>query len=129
MRWHWQPLRRALSGILLVSYTAGCSSWHVAGPTPQEYVQAHNPESLRITRLDSSQVVVKAPRVQGDTLLGTVGGGLRLTDTLRTLAIPLSDVRVVEVRKSDAGMVLAFVGVAMLVGAVVFEASGGVMGD
>jgi len=121
--------RRALSSVLVVSYTSACSSWQVAGPSPEEYMRAHSPEELRVTRMDSSTIVLRAPRLQVDSLVGTAGGGLRRDDSLRIVTIPLSEVRMAEVRESNTVMTLGIVGLVMLVVGVAFEASGGIMGD
>ena len=123
------PWRRVLSSALLVSYLSACSNWQVVGPTPEEYMRGHTPEELRVTRTDSSTIVLRAPRLQVDSLVGTSGGGMQREDSLRIVAIPLAEVRMAEVRESNTVMALGLVGLVMLVAAVAFGASGGVMGN
>jgi hypothetical protein len=101
---------------LLTTSLISCTTWRVAGPTPAEYVQKHQPSSLRVTLLESSTVILRAPLVQGDTVLGKPDGSRhrgtadaqasakpRNARSPRLPAIPLADVQLAEVRKGDAG--------------------------
>jgi hypothetical protein len=76
-----------------------------------------------------SRVVVRAPKLQSDSIVGTTGGGLKADDPVRSVGVPLPDVAKIESRHTDTGMVLGVVGIAMLVGFVAFQSSGGVMGE
>ena len=67
-------MKRAV--VLLFIFVPACTSWRVVGPTPPEYLQTQRPGEIRVTRTDNSQVKVRAPPLAGDTLVGTVGGGL-----------------------------------------------------
>jgi hypothetical protein len=91
--------RGVVACVVLVIYASACTSWHVVGPTPAEYVQTHSPREVRVTRTDSSRANLRTPFLRGDTLLGTVGGGLAVGDTARRVTIPLTDVGAVAVRK------------------------------
>jgi hypothetical protein len=125
LRWH-----RFTDAVLLAAYLPGCATWRpVRTPSPAEYVEARNPERVRIMGLDSSRMVLRTPTVRHDSLVGVVGGGLAAEDTLRWSGMPCSQVRQLEVRQGNTAMVLGAVGVLMLVGALAFSASGGVMGD
>ena len=94
-----RPLRRTLSTVLLLAYLSGCTEWRVAGPTPAEFIAREAPENVRLTRTDSSQIVVEAPRVRSDTLFGILLGGAGKGDTVQRYAVALADIRTVEVRK------------------------------
>ena len=63
----WRPSARTVL-ILYLSCTA-CTSWRPDSLTPQAVV-ANKPLSLRVTRTDSSQVVLDNPQMQGDTIVG-----------------------------------------------------------
>jgi len=114
---------------LLAAINFACSSWQTITPSPEAYLSAKSPEEIRVTRLDSSKVVMRAPKLQSDSIVGTTGGGLKADDPLRSVGVPLPDVAKIESRHTDTGMVLGVLGIAMLVGFVAFQSSGGVMGE
>ena len=114
---------------LLATINFACSSWQTITPSPEAYLSAKSPEEIRVTRLDSSKVVMRAPKLQSDSIVGTTGGGLKADDPLRSVGVPLPDVAKIESRHTDTGMVLGVVGIAMLLGFVMFQSSGGVMGE
>jgi hypothetical protein len=100
-----RTLRVAL-GLGVVMSAAACHSWHTVGPTPTEYINSHAPQSIRLTRLDSSQVTLRAPRVHGDTIVGLIGGGLAAENRPREEVVPIDQVRSASVRRFDWGKTL-----------------------
>ena len=94
--------RRILASLIAIC-GAACTSWNKVGPTPAGYLETHRPEKVRLTRLDSSRIDLRAPRLRGDSVLGIVGGGLAVTDTARQVAVPLHDVYFIEVRQFSPG--------------------------
>jgi hypothetical protein len=97
--------------ILYLSCTA-CTSWRTDSLTPQAVVQGH-PLSLRVTRTDSSRVVLSNPQLQGDTIVG-VG------PQKSQVRVPLDSVRLTDTRRSDAGKsILAVLGVGIVLFAMV----------
>jgi hypothetical protein len=98
----WRPSARTVL-IFYLSCTA-CTSWRPDTLTPQAVVQGH-PRSLRVTRRDSSQVILTEPQLQGDTILGV---GPRRAN----VRVPLDSVLLTDTRHGDGGMtVLVVVGV------------------
>ena len=108
--------RRTVAWALLFIYLPACTSWRVAGPTPAEYLQNQRPGEIRITRINNSQVTLRAPALVGDTLVGTVGGGLAQGDTTHQISISLGEVRTLQVRKFSIGKT---VGLYLVLGVVV----------
>ena len=97
---HRRPLIcLCLTGALLVGQLSACTSWRVQNITPQQFTVREFTQPVRIVRLNGTQVTLKWARLSGDTLYGTptplVG---------RMLAIPLSDVRMIEVRQGDTAL-------------------------
>ena len=106
----WRPSARTVL-ILYLSCTA-CTSWRPDSLTPQAVVQSQ-PASLRVTRTDSSQVILNNPQMQGDTIVG-VG------QHKAQVRVPLDSVRLTDTRRGDAGKsVLVLLGLAAAVAAVI----------
>ena len=101
--------RRALAASLAVAL-CGCTSWHLqTGVTPQDVVARKHWKELRVTTVDGHQeIVVHAPRLSGDTLVGTSGDS--------AVAIPLSRIAFVERARSD--VLPAVIGLYLVVGLV-----------
>jgi hypothetical protein len=93
---------RWLVGPLLTAIAASaCASWEPQGFVPGVVIQEEHPKEVRVVRVDSSRVVVRAPRVEGDTLRGLVA---------RTPAlVPLSDIAYLEIRRANRGPMYAAV--------------------
>ena len=106
MRWaplHSRQWLSVVACVVLFMYSSACTSWHVVGLTPAEYLQTHRPHEVLLTRTDSSRMSLRTPVLRGDTLLGTVGGGLTLGDTAHHVTIPLTEVQTMAVRKFSPG--------------------------
>ena len=110
MRVHLVP--RRLGGVVLTA--AGCSSWQVTEVAPAELLQDEHPERLRITRGDSSRVILDHPRLAGDSLAGDTAG--------TSVAIPLGDVQALAIRKGDAAKTVGLVA-GLSVAGLIFAAS------
>jgi hypothetical protein len=110
----WRPSARAVL-ILYLSCTA-CTSWRQDSLTPQAVV-AGKPLTLRVTRTDSSQVILDNPAMQGDTIVG-VG------KHKAQVRVPLSSVLLTDTRHGDTGKsVLVLLGIAAAVAAVLVGSS------
>lgn len=99
--WRWRG-RTVL--IAYLSCTA-CTSWHMNALSPQAAVQLH-PRTLRVTRTDSSQVILNDPDLQGDSIVG-------ITPQQTRVGVPLDSVAMTHTRRTSAvKTVFAVVGVA-----------------
>jgi hypothetical protein len=76
-----------------------------------------SPERLRITRLDSTTVTLRAPRLAADTIIGLSS----TTANAPPIGVPLSDIANVAIRHGDTGKTLLLVGV--IVGVLVVAAA------
>ena len=95
-------------GILLLLFplllsSTGCLTWQpVTGfPLPAkvvEQVQDHPSTTIRILTPDVPGLMVDSPSVEGDQLVGVVGGQLFST--------PLAEITMFQVRKLDVGKTL-----------------------
>ena len=102
--------QRGLACLLLLSYLPACSTWHTGTPTPAQFIEKEHPEAVRVIRMDGTTVNLEAPAIRGDSLVGTVGGGLVQADSARTISLALSDVSSVAVKRGSAGRTLLLVG-------------------
>ncbi len=101
-------VRRVLSSILLPVYLSSCTSWQVQPVSPEQVVEEEQPSQVRVTTTDQSEVVLEAPRMSGDNLLGLgdrnaswAGSAYAVSDTGSALAIPLADISHVAIKKTN----------------------------
>ena len=88
-----------LSALLLASYLPACTSYQATTHPLVSLTAEPEPVSqLIITTADSTRIKIRSPRVAGDTLHGYTK--VHHNDTT-WVAIPLSEIRVTKVRKSD----------------------------
>ena len=104
--------RRAIGLALLLWYVPACTTWQVAeGITPQRLIADQHPAAVRVTLPDSSQIVLDAPSIAGDSVAGLVDG--------RDSSVVASDIKQVAVRRvsggKTAGMVVGLGLVAALI--------------
>ena len=92
----------------------GCTSWESLPLLPSLGIGHIAEKRVRVTRSDSSHLILNSPRVTGDTLLGMADGARE-----RLEAIPLSGVQEIAVRKPDLLKTLALVASLVLLGALV----------
>ena len=97
-------MESARAVLILYLLCTACTTWRPDTLTPQAVVQGR-PQSLRVTRKDSSKVVLTTPQLQGDTILG-------LGPKKAQVRVPLDSVLLTDTRHGDGGMtVLVVVGV------------------
>lgn len=65
---------RALAPALALSLSAACATWQVQEATPEVLLATKKPEIIQITRLDSTQIELRLPRLIGDTIVGARNG-------------------------------------------------------
>ena len=103
--------RSAMACLLLLTYLPACTAWQVGTPTPAAFVQREQPDRVRVTRVDGSQIMLVTPTVHGDSLSGqreTLNPRSELTT--ESFALPLTEVQSVAVRKFSAGKTVLLVG-------------------
>ena len=113
--------RPMLSVILLAAYLPACMSYQATTQPLAELTAPPAPvESIRVTTTDGRRLTLASPRVIGDTLKG-FRPDADIDPTV--VAVPLAQVRSVEIRKKDeggtAGLSLAVAAVLVVVGAAV----------
>jgi hypothetical protein len=91
-------------------------SWQTAPSTPATLIASKRPELVRITRSDSSRLVLRNPAIQQDTLYGSLELAAGDTSQNRT-AVPLAEITSVETRRSDPTKT-TLLGTGVLVGTV-----------
>ena len=96
--------RAVLLLFLLLNLTA-CSSWQNIGPvSPGRFIELDQPDRVRVTMQDRTQMDLERPAVDGDELV--VPG----------VSMPLADILRLEVRRFDAVRTIKWVGSGVLGG-------------
>jgi len=118
--------RRAIALILIPLVVSACYTWQLAEPTPAEYLETHNPKSVRIVHRDGSKIELQQPELRGDSIWGQaqVLGVLFSQDTVRGVTVAVSDIQRLEERRFSMLMTVgATVGVVATLGTMVYVLS------
>jgi len=102
--------RRHGSAILLAIWLSACTGWQAQRVAPERVLQDSQfvRRGVRVTTLDGRRLEIAHPGLRADTLTGTRDTG--------AVAIPLGQVRKLDVRRPSAARTAALVG-GSLVGA------------
>ena len=93
-----RSIRSRSLALLFPATLAACHSWRAPDVSLAEALADH-PDALRVTRQDFSRLTITTPRLSGDTLIGMQ----RASRSETSVAVPLDDVRSIEVFKFDGG--------------------------
>lgn len=114
---HPQRLR---GPIMMATCLAACTHWQVQSVSPQQVIETRQPKKFRVTRTDSTDVVLEQPRIVADTLYGVRAGSPRAADHATDEGIALADVSRVAIRRTDlAATTVLVLGSAAVIGGVV----------
>ena len=105
----WYSRRAGVTGLVLAAWcSSACTHWKVQSAFPEQVV-SRRPHKVRVTRNDSSRVVLRRPEIVGDTVYGIPRGGRTAAGSARP-AVALTDVSEVAVRRVNVvtTSVLAF---------------------
>jgi hypothetical protein len=109
--------------VLVFAYLSACTKWQVQQVSPQQLLAQGQPEKLRISLPDNTEVVLQRPEIRGDSVYGVrdesglrPGGPRRPPSHGTHAALPLADVEKVEVRKIDPITTGLLVGVGVAAG-------------
>jgi hypothetical protein len=90
-------LQRAVTLVFLGSQVTACTSWTTQSVSPEEFFRGRTADEVRITRADSTKVVLVRPRLVGDSVLGDSVDAILSQKN----AVPLADIQSVAVRRKD----------------------------
>jgi len=93
---------RVISLGLIAAYLPACTGWRVQDPTPEVVVRDRAPPAIRITQLDGSTLVVHHPMIVADSIVGQLTPTKAGQESVASVAVALSTVKVLEVRRVDA---------------------------
>ena len=112
-------LRRVVLPLTLLAFLSACHKWVPLEPPVAQAIAEEEPGTVRVTLADSSRVVLKEPRISGDSLVA-------LDDTVR---VALDDVQQIEARRANTpatiGLVVGSLAAAYGVLILLFIAAGG----
>ena len=116
-------MRRFIACVLLPSYLAACMTWEVREVSPQQVVDQEQPAEIHVMLTDRSWVILKGPRISGDSLVGAVVDGVYRGHKVRggrQVSIYLGDVVQVAVSKKSADPALGAAGVVAAIGYAIY---------
>jgi hypothetical protein len=121
------PSRQRLSTLAVLGcQLVGCTSWQMQKVSPEVAINGTKVYQVRLTRPDSSELVLLRPRIVGDSLIGESPNSSDPKGTPERVAFPLSDIQSVAVRRPDATRTtLLMVGVGAAVAGVIAATSEG----
>jgi len=95
--------RHPIAYALLLLFLPACTAWHVEkGVSPEQLIATKHPNVVRVTRPDSSNIVLHQPRIAaGDSLSGL--------HNRAPSSVAVSDVTQVAIRKFSAGKTIGLV--------------------
>jgi hypothetical protein len=111
-------LRRSVALLLIAIASAGCMTWRPAIARPAALI-AQRPEQVRVSLERGGRVVLYAPTVAGEELLGYRRPG----NERSRIAIPLRDIALIEVKGVDARRTAVLAGAATFTGIVIVGAA------
>ena len=91
--------RRLCVLLQLSVFLSACMSWQTQPVSPTQLINDQRPSVVRVTRPDSSRIVLREPVVQGDTLIGFPQSAT--ADSLIRTRVPLADVQDIAILRSD----------------------------
>lgn len=63
---------RPVAVLLVALHLNACTTWQAATVSPRELVERDQPSSVRVTRLDGRQSVLRDPYITNDSIVGWV---------------------------------------------------------
>ena len=94
----WYSRRAGVTGLVLAAWcSSACTHWKVQSAFPEQVV-SRRPQKVRVTRNDSSRIVLRRPEIVGDTVYGALRDGRTAAGSPRP-AVALTDVSEVAVRR------------------------------
>ena len=114
--------RAVLLLFLLLNLTA-CSSWQSIGPvSPSRFIELDQPERVRVTMQDGTQMELDRPVVDGDELVSRPIIRLDGDELVAPgdFSMPLADVLMLEVQRFDVARTILRVGGAVTAAFVVY---------
>ena len=98
----------------------GCTTWKMQNLSPQDAINQRRPYQVRLTRPDSSTLVLFRPQIVGDSLIGEPVDPDYTRQPRQRVALPLSDIQSLALRRPDATRTtLLLVGVGTAVAGVI----------
>ena len=96
---------RAVLMLFLVLHLAACVTWQdIATPSQAQFIEIEQPDRVRVTMQDRTQMELERPVVDGDELVAP-----------GDFSMPLADVLMLEVQRFDVARTIVRVGLGTLV--------------
>jgi hypothetical protein len=106
---------RIILAVIVGLPAGGCTTWKTQAAAPEQ-IMAREPDQVRVTLGSGIRNVMARPSIVGDSLIGSLPGPDPRRIAQR-MAVPLADVRSIEVQRVNAGrtaLLIAGVGITAL---------------
>jgi hypothetical protein len=91
---------RLVSVVLAGTFLSACMTWQTQSLQPERFRTADSTQAMRLTLTSGDTIIVQAPMITGDSVVGmqTRPGSL---DALQRVSLPLTAISQAEMKKSD----------------------------
>lgn len=110
-------LRSTVAWLLLPLHLAACTVYHQRPGSPADVLTQEHPGKVQLILTDGARVLLMQPRVVADSVVGTTE--YTSAAPSRRVAVPLEQVRQVNVARTSAGRVTLGILVVLAIAAVV----------
>ncbi len=103
---------RLVAVVMAGAFLSACMTWQTQSPRPERFRAADSTQTVRLTLTSGETIMVHAPVITGDTLVGMQTRPGTSPDSLERVIIPLATISQAEIKKNDpVGNVLIGIGV------------------
>ena len=103
---------RPVTLLMVVLFLSACMTWQPVTVSPQQFLEEEQPRQVRVTRTDSTQVIIWSPIAENDSIGELVAacqsaGGVRTCVRSVMPVISIDDLSGLEVQRTEWGLTIA----------------------
>jgi len=113
---------RLIAIVMAGTFLSACVTWQPQSLQPERFRTADSTQTVRLTLTSGETMMVDAPVITGDSLVGVQPRPGASPDSLERVSVPLATIRRLELQKYDVVEPVAFIGL-LVVMVVAIEAA------
>jgi len=114
---------RLVAVLMTGMFLSACMTWRTQSLKPERFSSGDSTQSVRLALTSGDTVIVHAPVITGDSLVGMRTRPGSPDSLYDGVSIPLTAISEAQVRESDSGNTVALGILGLLVGVVIIAAS------